>query len=198
MKTKLNSIVSFWKFFSPQFQKPSLNTILVNYRPYHPSSNLNSLLLFRPITTTLKTAAKNKKASTETLKINKEENTESENIFETGVVEEEQYEQLVNKAQLLPRDGHQVFIVQPFVKWGRNKNDLTTPDLMLEEAVALVDSLPKWKCVDATKIAIADNLERKQVFGAGQFDILTKEVRRNPNISAVFVSINRLRGIQKK
>ena len=91
-----------------------------------------------------------------------------------------------------------MFIVQPFVKWGRNKNDLTTPDLMLEEAVALVDSLPKWKCVDATKIAIADNLERKQVFGAGQFDILTKEVRRNPNISAVFVSINRLRGIQKK
>ena len=52
-----------------------------------------------------------------------------------------------------------MLIVQPFVKWGRNKNDLTRPDLMLEEALALADSLLKWRGVDATKIAIADNLK---------------------------------------
>ncbi len=56
------------------------------------------------------------------------------------------YEELVHKMHLLPDAGHQVAILQPFVKWGPKKNLLTTPDLMLEEAKALVDSLPNWKC----------------------------------------------------
>ena len=56
------------------------------------------------------------------------------------------YEELVHKMHLLPDAGHQVAILQPFVKWGPKKNLLTTPDLMLEEAKALIDSLPNWKC----------------------------------------------------
>lgn len=56
------------------------------------------------------------------------------------------YEELVQKMHLLPDAGHQVAILQPFVKWGPKKNLLTTPDLMLEEAKALIDSLPNWKC----------------------------------------------------
>ena len=83
------------------------------------------------------------------------------------------------------------------MKWGPKKNKSTTPDLMLEEAVALIDSLPRWKCVDTVKMPV-ETLDKKQLFGAGQFEKLQQEVRRNPMISAVFVSTNRLRGIQKK
>lgn len=149
----------------------------------------------RPLSSTASQLAFNKKVSAKNLKINKE--ADDENIFENDKEEEEQYEQLVNKAQLLPNAGHQVFIIQPFVKWGPKKNKSTTPDLMLEEAVALIDSLPRWKCVDTVKMPV-ETLDKKQLFGAGQFEKLQQEVRRNPMISAVFVSTNRLRGIQKK
>nr|CAH0111880.1 unnamed protein product [Daphnia galeata] len=107
------------------------------------------------------------------------------------------YEELVHKMHLLPDAGHQVAILQPFVKWGPKKNLLTTPDLMLEEAKALIDSLPNWKCVDSIKIPV-ESLEKKNVFGSGQFEDLQKKIVRNPNISAVFISTNILRGIQRK
>ncbi|XP_046631453.1 putative GTP-binding protein 6 [Daphnia pulicaria] len=107
------------------------------------------------------------------------------------------YEELVHKMHLLPDAGHQVAILQPFVKWGPKKNLLTTPDLMLEEAKALVDSLPNWKCVDAIKVPV-ESLEKKTIFGSGQFESLQKNIVANPNISAVFVSTNVLRGIQRR
>ena len=111
--------------------------------------------------------------------------------------EEEQYNQLVHRAQLLPDAGHQVLIIQPYVKWGTNKKELTTPDLMLEEAKALIDSLPNWTCVDAIKVP-TETLAKKRVFGTGKFDSLSEEVKNNVKVSAVFVSINVLNGIQKK
>jgi len=193
MKTKLNNIASVWKFLSPQLHKPSFNTLLVCKRPFPTTFKL--IALTRPLSSTAPQLAFNKKVSAKNLKINKDEATD-ENFFENDK-EEEQYEQLVNKAQLLPNAGHQVFLIQPYVKWGPKKNKSTTPDLMLEEAVALIDSLPRWKCVDTVKMPV-ETLDKKQLFGAGQFEKLQQEVCRNPMISAVFVSTNRLRGIQKK
>ncbi len=107
------------------------------------------------------------------------------------------YQELVHKMHLVPSEGHQVLIIQPYVKWGPKKNQLTTPDLMVEEAKALIDSLPNWKCVDTLKVAL-ESMEKKHVFGVGVFENLRQKVVRNPNISAVFVSINLLRGIQRK
>ncbi|GLH11656.1 Putative GTP-binding protein 6 [Gryllus bimaculatus] len=44
--------------------------------------------------------------------------------------------------ELLPvADKHSVFVIQPHVKWGTKKKWNTTPELQLEEAVALVQSL---------------------------------------------------------
>ncbi|XP_057375389.1 putative GTP-binding protein 6 [Daphnia carinata] len=107
------------------------------------------------------------------------------------------YKDLVHRMHLFPSIGNQVVIVQPFVKWGPKKNELTTPDLMLEEAKGLIDSLPNWKCIDAVKIPV-ESLEKKNVFGSGQFESLQKKIGKNPNISAVFVNVNLLRGIQRK
>jgi len=108
-----------------------------------------------------------------------------------------QYNQLVHRAQLLPDSGHQVLIIQPYVKWGPKKKELTTPDLMLEEAKALIDSLPNWTCVNAIKVP-TETLAKKRVFGKGKFDDLKEQIRKDIKISAVFVSINILNGVQKK
>lgn len=107
------------------------------------------------------------------------------------------YKDLVHRMHLFPGIRNQVVIVQPFVKWGPKKNELTTPDLMLEEAKALIDSLPNWKCIDTLKVPV-ESLEKKNVFGSGQFESLQKKIVKNPNISAVFVNVNLLRGIQRK
>lgn len=51
--------------------------------------------------------------------------------------------------------------------------------------------------IETVKVPV-ESLEKKNVFGSGQFENLTKKIKKNPNISAVFVSINLLRGIQRK
>ena len=121
--------------------------------------------------------------------------TEQEN---KDLLENPDYKELVHRMQLLPSsEGHQILIIQPYVKWGPKKNEITTPDLMVEEAKALIDSLPNWKCVDTIKVPL-ESIEKKHVFGTGVFESLQQQVVRNPNISAVFVSVNILRGIQRK
>lgn len=109
----------------------------------------------------------------------------------------EDYQQLVHRAQLLPGAGHQVFVIQPYVKWGPKKKAVTTPDLMMEEAIALIDTLPKWTCVDSIKVPLL-SLGKKQLFGSGKLDTLKKQIARNHNISAVFVSINQLSALQRE
>lgn len=111
--------------------------------------------------------------------------------------EKELYNELVHRMHLLPDGGHQVLVIQPFVKWGPKRKELTTPDLMLDEALGLIDSLPNWKCVETIKVPV-ETLEKKNVFGTGQLENLQKQIRRNPQVSAVFVSLNLLRGIQRK
>jgi hypothetical protein len=51
--------------------------------------------------------------------------------------------------------------------------------------------------VDAIKVPV-ESLEKKTIFGSGQFESLQKNIVANPNISAVFVSTNVLRGIQRR
>lgn len=117
------------------------------------------------------------------------ENDDSEeNIF---------YKELLNRSQLIPSNGHQVFVIQPYVKWGHKRNYRTTPELMLDEAVALIDSLPKWKCVDKLTLPL-ESIEKKQLIGKGRLEELSKAVNQNHKISAVFVSVDFLRGIQKR
>lgn len=107
------------------------------------------------------------------------------------------YKELLNKSQLIPSNGHQVYVIQPYVKWGHKRNYRTTPELMLDEAVALVDSLPKWRCVDKLTVPL-ESIEKKQLFGKGRLEELSQAIRQNMKISAVFVSVDFLRGIQRR
>jgi len=108
-----------------------------------------------------------------------------------------EYKELIHRAQLLPGAGHQVFIIQPYIKWGPKKRVLTTPDLMLEEATALIDSLSSWSCVDSIKTPLL-SMGKKLLFGTGKLEELQKIVRRNSKISAIFVSVNQLTGLQRE
>jgi len=62
--------------------------------------------------------------------------------------EKDEYDDMMKRVLHLPEMGHQVLVVQPYVKWGSGKKHNTTPELQLAEAVALIGTLPKWKVVD--------------------------------------------------
>jgi hypothetical protein len=62
--------------------------------------------------------------------------------------EDEEYSDMVKRILHLPEMGHQVLVIQPYVKWGSAKKRNTTPELQLAEAVALIGTLRKWKVVD--------------------------------------------------
>lgn len=62
--------------------------------------------------------------------------------------EDEEYGDMVKRVLHLPEMGHQVLVVQPYVKWGSAKKRNTTPDLQLAEAVGLIGTLQRWKVVD--------------------------------------------------
>ena len=76
---------------------------------------------------------------------------ESDNIGQQDEPEDferDEYDDMVKRVLHLPEMGHQVLVVQPYIKWGSGKKHNTTPELQLAEAVALIGTLPKWKVVD--------------------------------------------------
>lgn len=92
---------------------------------------------------------------------------------------------------------HRVFIVHPDVKWGSKKQHLTTAELMVAEAVGLVNTLENWTVID--KIILSTKTpEKKRIFGKGNFQVLTEKIRQTPGITAVFVNVERLSPISER
>lgn len=92
---------------------------------------------------------------------------------------------------------HRIFIVHPDVKWGSRKQYLTTAELMMAEAVGLVNTLQNWTVVD--KIILSTKTpEKKKIFGKGNFQFLTERIRRTVGITAVFVNVERLSPISER
>ncbi|XP_056235219.1 putative GTP-binding protein 6 [Seriola aureovittata] len=92
---------------------------------------------------------------------------------------------------------HRVFIIQPDVKWGRKKQHLTTAELMMAEAVGLVNTLDNWRVVD-TVILSTKTPEKKRIFGKGNFQFLTEKIRQTSGITAVFVNVERLSPLSER
>ncbi|XP_070688883.1 putative GTP-binding protein 6 [Pempheris klunzingeri] len=94
-------------------------------------------------------------------------------------------------------DQHRVFIVHPDVKWGSRKQHLTTAELMMAEAVGLVNTLDSWRVVD--KIIVSTKTpEKKRIFGKGNFQFLTEKIRQTAGITAVFVNVERLSSLSER
>ncbi|XP_022074689.1 putative GTP-binding protein 6 [Acanthochromis polyacanthus] len=123
-----------------------------------------------------------------------EEDDEEEDFLEDREVEELFQQQIPAGVG----DGQQgVFIVHPDVKWGRRKQHLTTAELMVAEAVGLVNTLDNWTVVD--KIILSTKTpEKKRIFGKGNFQSLTEKIRQTAGITAVFVNVERLSPLSER
>ncbi|XP_019880917.2 putative GTP-binding protein 6 [Aethina tumida] len=90
---------------------------------------------------------------------------------------------------------HNCLIIQPYVKWGPKKKQNITPEEQLDEATALIKTLPNWNVLDTIGIPL-DTLERKTLFKSGSMDKLVQLIRQRSDVSAIFMNVGNLRNIQ--
>ncbi|XP_060068233.1 putative GTP-binding protein 6 [Ylistrum balloti] len=103
---------------------------------------------------------------------------------------DEDYQRLVQEYYNIPGMGQRVLVLQPDIK-GKGQSSLTTPDLQLAEACALVETLPKWTVVKKMVVPV-HNRHLPHVFNSGRLAQLTEEITHNKQISMVFLSTNKL------
>ena len=104
------------------------------------------------------------------------------------------YEKLYATHQL-----NRVLIVHPNVKWGRNKDTLSTPDLRVDEAAALMDTLNSQ--VMATTIESLKKEDSKTFFGKGKVQELRDMIntlKQKHQITAVFLNTTQLKPRQRQ
>ncbi|XP_075227528.1 putative GTP-binding protein 6 isoform X1 [Lycorma delicatula] len=106
--------------------------------------------------------------------------------------ETKKYEELVKRMFRTPECGHQVFVIQPYIKWGVGKNHLTNPVYQLNESIALIETLQNWKVVDKEKISLT-SFKKTKFFGKGNLSSLKERIAGNKLITGVFLSINLLK-----
>ncbi|XP_065498129.1 putative GTP-binding protein 6 [Caloenas nicobarica] len=107
-------------------------------------------------------------------------------------------EELLGPAPLAVGPGAQrVAVVHPAVKWGPRKSPLTTAELQIAEAVALVDTLQNWTVLDKMIIP-TKNLDKKFIFGKGNLQVLTEKIKKLPHVTAVFLNVERISSLTKK
>lgn len=105
------------------------------------------------------------------------------------------FKELHSRVFHLPHMGHQVIVVLPHVKWGPKKLVSTTPELQLEEATSLINTLSNWKVVGQLKFSMK-SLQNILIFGKGQRETIRDLIIRNNRITAMFISINMLKPYQ--
>ncbi|XP_066562159.1 putative GTP-binding protein 6 [Amia ocellicauda] len=94
-------------------------------------------------------------------------------------------------------EDQRVLVIHPDVKWGAKKQLLTTAELQMAEAVGLVHTLQNWRVVD--KIIVSTKTpEKKRIFGKGNFQALTERIKGLPQITAVFMNVERLSPITER
>uniref|UniRef100_A0A8C9Q4P4 Hflx-type G domain-containing protein n=1 Tax=Spermophilus dauricus TaxID=99837 RepID=A0A8C9Q4P4_SPEDA len=100
-------------------------------------------------------------------------------------------EELLRSDPLLPAGTQRVCLVHPEVKWGAGKPQLTRAEWQVAEARALVHTLAGWSVVETTVVS-TKKPERRLIFGKGNFEHLTERIRGSPEITCVFLNVERL------
>ncbi|XP_003793119.3 putative GTP-binding protein 6 [Otolemur garnettii] len=111
--------------------------------------------------------------------------------------EEEEEEELLRRDPLLPAGTQRVFLVHPDVKWGPGKPQMTTATWQVAEATALVHTLDGWSVVQ-TMVMSTKTPTKKLIFGKGNFEQLTETIRGCPEITSVFLNVERMAAPTKK
>ncbi|CAI6344114.1 unnamed protein product [Macrosiphum euphorbiae] len=113
-----------------------------------------------------------------------------------GSTEDAQARELIDRQlKLAPAGGHQVLIVQPYIKWGANKDRNTRPEIKADESRSLVRTLAEWSVTDTLLVGLT-SYRKHTFFGPGNVDAIALRVARDRRITAVFVSVNVLKPIQ--
>ncbi|CAH1103579.1 unnamed protein product [Psylliodes chrysocephalus] len=116
----------------------------------------------------------------------------SEQSVEEILNTDNEYNELANEFLHLS-EKHRCIVIQPYVKWGPRKLSIT-PHEQLEEAIALIKTLPSWKVVDTVVVPL-ESLEKKTLFKSGSMEKLTNMITQNPEITAVFINTSNLKSI---
>lgn len=90
---------------------------------------------------------------------------------------------------------HQVLLIQPYIREGPDMKSETTSHLMMEESVALVNTL-EWQVVDTLLVGLS-TYKKKYLFGSGKLEELGGRIAANPRITAVFLSRYQLTAVQR-
>ncbi|XP_007954961.1 putative GTP-binding protein 6 [Orycteropus afer afer] len=111
--------------------------------------------------------------------------------------EEEEEEALLSRESLLPAGIQRVCLVHPEVKCGPRKPQLTRAEWQVAEAKALVHTLDGWSVVQ-TMVVPTKTPDSKLVFGRGNSEHLTERIRGSPEITSVFLNVERMTPLTKK
>ncbi|XP_053694900.1 putative GTP-binding protein 6 [Sabethes cyaneus] len=113
------------------------------------------------------------------------------------------YDTIANNAMRVQKRLHNeqnVFIIQPYIKWGPKKSS-SKPEHQLAEAEALVRSIPKWTVEYALKVPL-ESLDKKHLFGVGKLEEIKMCLQNLQTsgtlITCVFVSKGTLPLVQKQ
>uniref|UniRef100_A0A8C2MV83 Putative GTP-binding protein 6 n=1 Tax=Cricetulus griseus TaxID=10029 RepID=A0A8C2MV83_CRIGR len=111
-----------------------------------------------------------------------------------GEEPEEEEEELLSAEPLLPTASQRVCVLHPDVK-GRPRPP--TDALQVAEAAALVHALHGWSVVQ-TLVVPTKVPDSRLVFGKGNFQDLTEKIRGCPDITSVFLNVERMAAPTKK
>lgn len=96
-----------------------------------------------------------------------------------------------------PVSAHHFLVVHPKVRWGSlSASPLKDPQRQLNEAVALVNTLPGFRVVQSTVLAVDYNTKRKTVWGSGQIETLVR-MKQQLRVTALMVNIDMLSPLQQ-
>uniref|UniRef100_A0A182QYV9 Hflx-type G domain-containing protein n=1 Tax=Anopheles farauti TaxID=69004 RepID=A0A182QYV9_9DIPT len=127
----------------------------------------------------------------------------AETNIQSELIEDREYDSVVSSAMHVTKrmlNVQHVAIIQPFIKWGPRKSP-TKPELLLQEAEALVRSLPKWNIELSMKVPV-ETLDKRQLFGTGKLEelkgIIQARQEAGTPLTCVFISKGTLTFNQKQ
>uniref|UniRef100_A0A182PBZ3 Hflx-type G domain-containing protein n=1 Tax=Anopheles epiroticus TaxID=199890 RepID=A0A182PBZ3_9DIPT len=119
------------------------------------------------------------------------------------LIEDREYDTVASSAMHVTKqilNVQHVVIIQPFIKWGPRKSP-TKPELLLQEAEALVRSLPRWNIELSMKVPV-ETLDKRQLFGSGKLEELKSIIQARQEsgtpLTCVFISKGTLTYGQKQ
>lgn len=119
---------------------------------------------------------------------------ELDNLFN-----DEEYLEIVPRNLRKTLNAQNIFVLQPRVRWGHERAELhktTTPELQLEEGIALVETIDGWKVVGKSLVT-TKSFKAKHLFGSGALEKLSATVASAHDVTAVVLGVDILTGYQQ-